>query len=115
VRADEPVYLETLRGCPHRCSYCFYGKQFPNVRHFPEDVLPAVFALARERGAPEIYLLDPSFTSARGLEQRLAGLASLNPTGIPLHAELRLEAISRRPRAGCARRGSAPWRPGCSR
>ena len=94
ARSDEPLYLETLRGCPHRCRYCFYGKQFPSVRRFPEAILPAVFALARERGVPEIYLMDPSFTSARGLEERLARLAALNPTGIPLHAELRLEAVS---------------------
>jgi hypothetical protein len=93
ARADEPLYLETLRGCPHRCSYCFYGKQFPSVRRFPEAILPEVFALARERGVPEIYLMDPSFTSARGMEERLARLAALNPTGIPLHAELRLEAV----------------------
>jgi hypothetical protein len=94
ARADEPLYLETLRGCPHRCRYCFYGKQFPSVRRFPEAILPAVFALARERGVPEIYLMDPSFTSARGLEERLTRLASLNPTAIPLHAELRLEAVT---------------------
>ena len=94
ARADEPLYLETLRGCPHRCRYCFYGKQFPSVRRFPEAILPAVFALARERGVPEIYLMDPSFTSARGLEERLVRLAALNPTGIPLHAELRLEAVT---------------------
>ncbi len=94
ARSDEPLYLETLRGCPHRCSYCFYGKQFPSVRRFPQAILPAVFALARERGVPEIYLMDPSFTSAGGLEERLARLASWNPTGIPLHAELRLEAVS---------------------
>jgi hypothetical protein len=93
ARADEPLYLETLRGCPHRCSYCFYGKQFPSVRRFPETFLPEVFALARARGVPEIYLMDPSFTSARGMEERLALLASLNPTAIPLHAELRLEAV----------------------
>jgi hypothetical protein len=94
ARADEPLYLETLRGCPHRCSYCFYGKQFPSVRRFPEAILPAAFALARESGVPEVYLMDPSFTSARGLEERLARLAELNPTGIPLHAELRLEAVT---------------------
>jgi hypothetical protein len=94
ARPDEPLYLETLRGCPHHCSYCFYGKQFPTVRRFPEALLPAVFALAREHGVPEIYIMDPSFTSARGLGERLARLASWNPTGIPLHAELRLEAVT---------------------
>jgi hypothetical protein len=90
---EDPLYLETLRGCPHRCSYCFYGKQFPSVRRFPEPVLAEAFALAREQRVPEIYLMDPSFTSSRGLPERLERLASLNRTGIRLHTELRLEAV----------------------
>ncbi len=61
---EEPLYLETQRGCPQRCSYCFYGKQFPDLRQFPEAVLDQVFALARELRVPEIYLMDPSFTAS---------------------------------------------------
>jgi hypothetical protein len=90
----EPLYLETLRGCPHRCSYCFYGKQFPDLRLFPETVLSQAFGLARERRVPEIYLMDPSFTAARGLEERLRRIGELNPTSIPLHTELRLESVT---------------------
>jgi hypothetical protein len=91
---QEPLYLETQRGCPQRCSYCFYGKQFPGLRQFPETVLERVFALARERGVPEIYLMDPSFTASGGLEERLRRIAELNSTRIPLHTELRLEAVT---------------------
>ncbi len=91
---EQPLYLETQRGCPQRCSYCFYGKQFPSLRLFPEAVLDQVFALAREHRVPEIYLMDPSFTAARGLEERLQRIAELNSTHIPLHTELRLEAVT---------------------
>jgi hypothetical protein len=91
---QEPLYLETQRGCPQRCSYCFYGKQFPTLRLFPEPVPAGVFALAREREVPEIYLMDPSFTAAQGLEERLKRIAELNSTLIPLHTELRLEAVT---------------------
>jgi hypothetical protein len=91
---EEPLYLETQRGCPQRCSYCFYGKQFPDLRLFPEPFLAEVFALARERQVPEIYLMDPSFTAAHGLQQRLRRIGELNPSGIPLHAELRLESVT---------------------
>jgi len=93
IRSDEPVYLETMRGCPYRCSYCFYGKQYPAVRSYPQSLLPEVFARARAAGAPEIYFMDPSFNAAAGLEARLGRIARLNPSGIPLHTEIRLEAV----------------------
>jgi hypothetical protein len=94
VRPDEPICLETVRGCPHRCSYCCYGKSFPRLRSFPPQVVDGVFTLARRAGAPEIYLMDPSFGSAPGLEERLRRIAALNPTRVPLHTELRLEAVT---------------------
>lgn len=94
ARAGEPLYLESLRGCPQRCSYCFYGKQFPGVRRFPEAHAEQAFARAREAGVPEVYLMDPSFTAAGGLQERLRRLVQINRTRLPLHAELRLEAVT---------------------
>ena len=94
IRPDQPVYLETMRGCPYRCSYCFYGKQYSAVRSYPDDLLPAIFARAQAAGAREIYFMDPSFNAAAGLEERLARIARLNRTAIPLHTEIRLEAVN---------------------
>ncbi len=65
IRSDRAIYLETMRGCPYRCSYCFYGKQYPAVRSYPQGVLPELFARARAAGAPEIYFMDPSFMPPR--------------------------------------------------
>ena len=48
AREDEPLYLETQRGCPWRCAYCFYGKSFARspdggrrapLRFFPGSVI----------------------------------------------------------------------------
>ncbi len=110
ARADEPLYLETLRGCPCRCTYCFYGKSFARtprgasppgsrpapLRRFPDGLLDAVFRLARERDVPEIYLMDPSFGAggAEALEGKLRRIRAANPTRLPLHTELRLEAVT---------------------
>ena len=33
---DEVTYLETFRGCPYRCAFCFEGKNFPRLRFFPD-------------------------------------------------------------------------------
>lgn len=92
--SDEPLHLETQRGCPDRCSYCFYGKQFPTQRYFPAENLPAVFELARQKQVPEIYLMDPSFNASRNLAARLERIQKQNSTAIPLHTEIRLESVT---------------------
>ncbi len=91
--AADPVYLETLRGCPNRCSFCSYAKEFPGVRAWPDGVLEAIFPWAAATRVPEIYLMDPTFNGAPGWEAKLATIARLNATGIPLHTELRLENV----------------------
>jgi hypothetical protein len=94
--AADPVYLETVRGCPNRCSYCSYAKEFPGLRDWPAGVLEAVFPWAAANEVPEIYLMDPTFNGAPGWEAKLEAIAALNGTGIPLHTELRLESVDRR-------------------
>ena len=96
ARPDRPMYVETMRGCPYRCSYCFYGKHYPTVRSYPADRLAPLFALAQGAGVPELYFMDPSFNAAPGLEERLRHIAALNRTGIPLHTEIRLESVTPR-------------------
>jgi hypothetical protein len=95
MRPDEPLYLETMRGCPYRCSYCFYGKQYTTVRSYPAALLPELFGRARAAAVPEIYFMDPSFNAAPGLPGRLGRIAGLNSTRIPLHTEIRLEVVDR--------------------
>jgi len=94
---EQPLYLETLRGCPRRCSYCFYGKAYPYVRHFPPDRLTPLLLLASEHRVPEIYLMDPSFNvgGTKQLEGRVRLLERLNPEKIPLHTELVLESVTK--------------------
>lgn len=91
---EDPLHLETMRGCAHHCSYCHYARAMPGLRQFPRSRLGEIFPWARARGVPEIYLMDPSFTSAPGWEESLGLIAGLNTTAIPLHAEIRLEAVT---------------------
>jgi radical SAM superfamily enzyme YgiQ (UPF0313 family) len=93
---SDPVYLETVRGCPNRCSYCYYAKEFPGMRDWPAGALEAIFPWAAANGVPEIYLMDPTFNGVPGWEAKLQAIADLNGTGIPLHTELRLESVEQR-------------------
>ncbi len=90
----ESMFLETMRGCPYSCKYCFYSKFYSSLRFFPGQDLPKLFALARSYGVPEIYLMDPSFNVAPGLKKKLGLIRRLNTTRIPIHTEIRLEAVT---------------------
>ena len=92
--ADRPVHLETMRGCPAHCGYCYYGKNYPNVRRYPRDEAYRVVELAGKAGVRELYLMDPSFQAAEELQDRLVSLAKANASGMTLHAELRLESVT---------------------
>ena len=90
----ESMFLETMRGCPYSCKYCFYSKSYSSLRFFPGQDLPKLFAMARSYGVPEIYLMDPSFNVVPELKKKLELIRRFNSTGIPIHTEIRLEAVT---------------------
>lgn len=92
---DRNCFIESVRGCRHRCHYCFYSKSAPGLRHHAASGLASFFRWAAgEGGVQDIYLIDPSFDAQPGLEKRLAELTSWNHSGMALHTETRLEKIT---------------------
>lgn len=94
IRKDLPVHLETMRGCPFKCAYCYYGKNYPALRRYPHEQALSVIQKAASLGCTEIYIMDPSFQFGADLEQRLKDFADANTSGIPIHTEMRLESVS---------------------
>ena len=92
--AEIPVHVETMRGCPANCGYCYYGKNFHGVRRMKRDDVYRVVERAGKEGVSEIYLMDPSFQATEDLPERLIALAKANSAGLSIHAELRLESIN---------------------
>lgn len=92
---DGSIWVETMRGCPFNCAFCYYGKSFDGMRWFPRDWLRDHILWAGARGVKEIYLLDPSFQVTPGLKERLREIARWNQAGIPLHTEARVEGVDR--------------------
>ena len=93
ILKDGPVHMETMRGCPNKCAYCYYGKNFPLIRRFPHEQAVELIHKASETGASELYIMDPSFQYGSDLPQRLADFAEANRSAMPLHTEMRLETI----------------------
>lgn len=98
--ALEPVegsaYIETYRGCPHRCSYCFEGKGFGRLRSFSRERVEAEVAfLAGQAGLGAFSFIDPVFNLT---PDRLSWLAELMEPhalrGVRLHTiEVDIERI----------------------
>jgi len=88
------VHLETMRGCNAKCSYCYYGKNFKNIRRFPHQQSLDVIRAAAEAGVPEVYIMDPNFQSGSDFAGRLRDIAFANHSNTTIHTELRLEGIN---------------------
>ncbi|MBN2489374.1 MAG: cobalamin-dependent protein [Planctomycetes bacterium] len=58
LRRIKRVPLESTRGCPFRCAYCFEARGFKRVRAFPLERVKAEVAHLVKLGVPEIEFFD---------------------------------------------------------
>lgn len=89
---DSSIFIEMTRGCPYRCSYCYYSKSCLTVREQPIETLLA--ALAEYERVKEIYILAPTFDRSPNFLQNLKIIAAEN-FGISLHTEMRADRINK--------------------
>lgn len=88
------VLLETQRGCPYRCGFCFYNKSRTKPVFTKIEGLIDTISWAIEREIKEIYLLDPSLNARKGLDHLLREIIRINsPNRIHLFSEIRAEAV----------------------
>jgi hypothetical protein len=88
------MLLETQRGCPYRCGFCFYNKARSQVAFVEERQVLQAVAWAVERGIGQVYLLDPSLNVRPGLKRLLAEIARLNgDRAVRFFSEIRAEAV----------------------
>ena len=71
---DESLaYIETFRGCPHKCSYCFEAKGTSGIRSFSQERVRAeIDAVATAPGVTTFSFVDSVFNLTR---ERLGWLA----------------------------------------
>lgn len=92
---QEQLLLETIRGCIFKCKFCYYPKAYDGLYYVSREKILANLAHARERGAREVYLLDPTLNQRRDFLDFLEVLKRGNPDGrLELHGELRAEGIT---------------------
>lgn len=107
---DGGAYLETYRGCPHRCAYCFEGKGYGRIRSFSDARIAAeIEALATAPGIGSFSFIDPVFNLT---SERLSMLADVMEPharrGVRLHTiEVDVERIDDEAAAQLRRAGVA--------
>ncbi|MBN9119747.1 MAG: B12-binding domain-containing radical SAM protein [Planctomycetes bacterium] len=95
--ADERMLLlETTRGCVFNCKFCYYPKSYDSQYFLSRDRVLASLAHARERGAEEVFLLDPTLNQRKDFAGFVRTLAEGNPgRTFRYFGELRAEGITR--------------------
>jgi len=91
---EDILLVETQRGCPYRCTFCYYNKSHKRTSFKEAAHLLPVFQWGIRRGISEIYLLDPSLNVRPRLDAFLREIASINPdrkTGF--FSEIRAETV----------------------
>jgi radical SAM superfamily enzyme YgiQ (UPF0313 family) len=94
---DGTLFLETVRGCPFRCRYCYYHKAFRDLRLHSSVSIEKVLdlAYARDSEVREIYLMDPTFNARPGFRDLLRSLEQRRiQKDLKLHAELRADTLT---------------------
>jgi radical SAM superfamily enzyme YgiQ (UPF0313 family) len=94
--ADERMLLlETTRGCVFNCKFCYYPKSYDSQYFLSPEAVLAGLAHARDRGAAEVFLLDPTLNQRKDFAGFLQTLAEGNPgRRFRYFGELRAEGIT---------------------
>lgn len=94
--ADERMLLlETIRGCIFKCKFCYYPKSYDDLYFLEEEKIVANLRHARERGAREVVLLDPTLNQRKNFAEFVRLLGRENPDRqFTYFGELRAEGIT---------------------
>ena len=59
------MLLETTRGCVFKCKFCYYPKSYDKQYYLSREQVLAGLRHAAERGAREVFLLDPTLNQRK--------------------------------------------------
>jgi radical SAM superfamily enzyme YgiQ (UPF0313 family) len=90
------MYLETQRGCPFRCGFCYYNKSMNKQASAAEEAVIEAVNWAVLHPVDELCILDPSLNSRPDLLSMLRKIGEINnDRKIIISGETRAELIDR--------------------
>src|SRR5262249_48948455 len=95
VADEHMMLLETTRGCVFKCKFCYYPKSYDGQYYLSREQILANLRHADERGAREVFLLDPTMNQRKDFAEFLRVLAEGNPgRRFSYFGELRGEGVT---------------------
>jgi len=94
-RRGGAVAWELTRGCPFRCTYCYEGRGFSGLRHFPAERLETELELFTRSGVKEVFVLDPTFNTQGKRAMSLLKFFAEKGGDIDWYFEIRAELLDR--------------------
>lgn len=89
------AFIESRRGCPYRCTYCFYGKGIKDMRSFSiARVADEFSAIKQLRTIHTLYFIDSCINTNPDFKEVMTMIAKLNICPkINIQIEARAELI----------------------
>lgn len=87
--------LETLRGCVYKCHYCYYHKEFQNIRYFSLFRVEKELKYLLKKSPRGIYLMDPTFNFNRERTKQVLRIFIKYNRQTKLHVELKAELLDK--------------------
>lgn len=90
------AWLETVRGCPLKCTFCAYGHNRPRLSYLnPSETAESILVL-QDKGAKEIRFIDPTFNANPCFKEILKHIAKVNKNKkLKFFAELRPDTLTK--------------------
>ncbi len=90
------LLLESVRGCPNHCLYCYYHKNFSSIRTLPSNLVRREIEWALGEGVKEVTFVDPSFLKRPRIKEFLREIGSvLKGSNVSLTCELNAEDVDK--------------------
>ncbi len=93
---EKTMFLETQRGCPYECGFCYYNKSRDKVIQFKEDdVLKAIQYAWDSPDINQVYLMDPSLNTRQNLKHLISKIIEINKNNkLSFYSEIRAESVN---------------------
>ncbi|MDD5565469.1 MAG: radical SAM protein [Candidatus Omnitrophica bacterium] len=92
-KKNDILPAETMRGCPYRCHYCYYHKDFPRLRFFSLKRIERELRCILAQDPAEVYLMDPTFNINRKRAKDILRIFKRHNRSSRLHVELKAELL----------------------
>ncbi len=96
ISSGDPVLIEAQRGCPFKCTFCYYPKSKQQISVLSLRDIEAIIRMALRKNVRDIIFIDPTFNNYPDFNKLLNLLIELNKEKrIKYHAEIKPHLLSK--------------------